>query len=67
MNRKGKFEPIVADSYTENHVTNVYTHKLSFYGYDKRINAQRKGWKTLIFKEGKNDNTINTDRVRKDI
>lgn len=67
MRPGGKFEPLPVDTYTENHITNVYTHKLSFYGYDKRANARRKGWKNLIFKEGKNDNTINTDRVRKEI
>lgn len=64
INTRGNFERIESEKYTENHITNVYTHKLSFYGYDKRIKAQRQGWRHLIFKEGKNDNTINTDRVR---
>ena len=59
---KGKFEVMSADKvdkYTENHVTNVFTHKLDFYGYDKRMADKRKNWGHLLFKEGKNNNTIN--------
>jgi hypothetical protein len=58
VNTKGKFQSIPADNYTENHVTNVFTHKLSFYGYDKRTSEKRVKWKNLLFKEGKNNNTI---------
>lgn len=59
INGKGNFEVMDPGSYTGNHVTHTYTHKLSFYGYDKRTLEKRGKWKKLLFKEGKNDNTIN--------
>jgi len=60
VNSKGKFEVLKgAEQYTENHVTNVYTHKLGFYGYDKRAAERKTKWKNLLFiDDGRNDNTI---------
>lgn len=59
VNPKGKFEPLKeADNYTEFHVTNVYTHKLSFYGYDKRASEKRSKCKNLLFKERKKNTSL---------
>ena len=65
INAKGDFEVMPAGTYTENHVTHTYTHKLSFYGYDKRTTEKRGKWKKLLFKErpkeNKKDNIIKKD------